>query len=179
MIPDETLTAILEAREAATAGEWFVDTSPNASPDYVSAGGRAIVRCYQSPNAAEPSPSRANAAFIVLACNNAAELVREVRALRAEVAELKWLLKIAHGLVADAEFLHARSYSYGRGASEPSPAEWGIGVGYQETVGLGAYEQFEKDVDKFHADELVDLDTDDPDPPISIANRIAQALKDT
>ena len=77
----------------ATPLPWYVDTSPNASPDYVSADGRAIARCYGSPNLSRPLPARTNAALIVAAVNALPELL----ALREEVGRLRAVLtKIAN-----------------------------------------------------------------------------------
>lgn len=83
MIPDQTLAEIEAAARAATEpGDWSADEN------IIWSNGRGVpvadVRIgtpvwYKGP----ALPYEANAHFITLACNNAAAMVKEIRALRA------------------------------------------------------------------------------------------------
>jgi hypothetical protein len=64
--------------------------------------------------------------------------------------EIVGVLEKALPLVEQAEFLENCSYSYGNGGSEPSPAEWGISVGFQQTRDAMPHAQYEAAVELFH-----------------------------
>lgn len=91
MIPDETLAEIEAAAKAATDGPWIdwecgVRTA-NSSRDPADDGDPLpVANCDLIAQPFRYTVAAANARFITLACNNAAAMVEEIRALREFVA---------------------------------------------------------------------------------------------
>lgn len=81
-----------------------------------------------------------------------------VLSLLADRARMEKALRDLIPLAQKWEFVESRQFSYGGGGSEPSPAEWGVEVSYQQTREAGPFEQFLADVEAFHksADEEAD-----------------------
>lgn len=84
--------------------------------------------------------------------------VETVLSLLADRARMEKALERLIPLAQKWEFVESRQFSYGGGGSEPSPAEWGVEVSYQQTREAGPFEQFLADVEAFHnsADEEAD-----------------------
>ena len=96
-----------------------------------------------------------------------------LEAERERLAELEGLLREAQPLVAEREFLEKKEFAYGSGYPEPSPAEWGIQIGYVQTVDQMPVEQFSEEVDEYHTQNR---DEDEDGEYLSLANKIADAL---
>lgn len=95
---------------------------------------------------------------VFLSADVADEHAADLRALLADRARMEKALERLIPLAQKWEFVESRQFSYGGGGSEPSPAEWGVEVSYQQTREAGPFEQFLADVEAFHksADEEAD-----------------------
>lgn len=93
-LTDTTLAEIEAAARAATEGPWIdwgarVSTAyPSPHPEY-DGEPLSIADCDMDTRIDHDTVATANARFITLACNNAAAMVQEIRALRERVAELE------------------------------------------------------------------------------------------
>ena len=84
------------------------------------------------------------------------------------------LLREAQQPVAEREYLESCEFFYGSGWPEPSPAEWGIQAGYQQTIEAMPHEQFLEDVEAFHRTNRED--DDGSGQFLTLANRIRAAI---
>ena len=99
---------------------------------------------------------------------------KDVPALIAEVERLRELLKEASPLVAEREYLETMEFSYSQDYVEPSPAEWGIHCGYQQTASYEPFEQFSMDVKRYHDEAFVENEENEMEH--NLTGRIRQAL---
>lgn len=108
-------------------------------------------------------------------------LYGNVKRLEAALAEaerqrdaLEALLHKAEPLVAEREYLETKEFSYGGSWPEPSPAEWGINIGYQQSSEMMPGRMFDVDVKEFHDTNLQEDDGEGKF--LTLANKIRQAL---
>lgn len=87
------------------------------------------------------------------------------------------LLREAQQLVAEREYLEQHEFYYAEGAPEPSPAEWGVSVCYQQTAEAGPKDQFGFDVRDYHVGNKHEHD-EDSGGTMTLANRIDAFLKE-
>lgn len=98
-----------------------------------------------------------------------------VRATDARIAALEEALRSVKPLVEQAEYLLDCAYSYGPGYPEPSPCEWGISIGFQQTRDLHPHAQYLEEVEKHHRNNREEDDGDGEF--LTAANKIRALLE--